>query len=116
MPQPPGYQAPLEPGQTPGQAPFAPDWHDARHLWLKAGLLALWALVSFVASYFARALQFGVDGWSFSYWLTSQGAVLIFIAIVWVYCWAMNHFERQDAQRQVAQAAGDAAQGRHPDA
>ena len=29
-------------------APFAPDLHDARHLWLKAGLLLAWVLVSFV--------------------------------------------------------------------
>ena len=50
--------------------PFPPDLHDVRHLRLKAGLLLLWVLVSFVAMY---------------------------IAIVVVYCWAMNRFERQDA-------------------
>ncbi len=88
-----------------GEALFAPDLHDVRHLWLKAGLLAVWALVSFVASYFARALHFDVAGWSFSYWLASQGAVLIFIAIVWIYCLAMNRFERQDAQAAAAAAA-----------
>jgi len=80
-----------------GEALFAPDLHDVRHLWLKAALLSVWALVSFVAVYFARELQFGVAGWSFSYWLASQGAVLIFIALVWGYCLAMNRFERQDA-------------------
>ncbi len=81
-----------------GEALFAPDLHDVRHLWLKAVLLVVWALVSFVAGYFARALQFGAAGWSFSYWLTSQGAVLIFIAIVWAYCLTMNRFEREDAE------------------
>ena len=78
-------------------APFAPDLHDARHLWLKAGLLLVWALVSFVACYFARDLQFMVGHWPLIYWIASQGAVLMFIAIVCVYCVAMSRFERQDS-------------------
>ena len=43
-------------------APFAPDLHDARHLWLKAVLLLVWLLVSFVACYFARDLPVTVGG------------------------------------------------------
>ena len=81
-------------------APFAPDMHDARHLWLKAVLLLVWVLVSFVAGYFARDLQIMVGPWQLSYWLASQGAVLVFMAIVTVYCLAMNHFERQDMAAQ----------------
>ena len=78
--------------------PFPPDLHDVRHLRLKAGLLLLWALVSFVAMYFARDLQTVVVGWwPLGYWVAAQGAVLVFIAIVVVYGWAMNRFERQDA-------------------
>lgn len=82
-------------GDQPG-ADFAPDLHDARHLWLKAVLLLLWALVSFGASYFARDLQIVVGGWQLGYWLASQGTVLMFILIVVVYCVAMGYFERQD--------------------
>ncbi|MDP3226591.1 MAG: DUF4212 domain-containing protein [Acidovorax sp.] len=79
--------------------PFPPDLHDQRHLRLKAGLLLVWALVSFVATYFARDLQFLVmGGWPLGYWIAAQGAVLVFIAIVVIYGWAMNRFERQDAQ------------------
>ncbi len=91
-----------------GETLFAPDLHDVRHLWLKAALLLVWALVSFGASYFARELQFGVAGWSFSYWLASQGAVLIFIAIVWAYCLAMNRFERQELEAARRTAPADA--------
>ena len=84
--------------------PFPPDLHDVRHLWLKAGLLLLWALVSFVAMFFAHDLQTLVVGWwPLGYWVAAQGAVLVFIAIVVVYGWAMSRFEMQDAQR------GDAA-------
>lgn len=85
--------------QEPGVGvPFPPDLHDARHLWLKAGLLSAWALVSFVACYFARDLQWPVGPWPLGYWVAAQGAVLVFIALVFIYCWAMNRFERQDAQ------------------
>ncbi|OYW16968.1 MAG: hypothetical protein B7Z52_07575, partial [Burkholderiales bacterium 12-64-5] len=41
--------------------PFPPDLHDVRHLWLKGGLLLLWVLVSFVATFFARDLQFRLE-------------------------------------------------------
>ena len=102
------YHSRLDMEPEHGEALFAPDLHDVRHLWLKAALLALWVLVSFVGSYFARELQFGVAGWSFSYWLASQGAVLIFIAIVWVYCLAMNRFERQDIATGQSAARPDA--------
>lgn len=77
--------------------PFPPDLHDVRHLRLKAGLLLLWALASFGACFFARDLTLALDGWPLGYWMASQGAVLIFIAIVLVYARAMSGFERQDA-------------------
>ncbi len=88
--------------------PFPPDLHDVRHLWLKAGLLLLWVLVSFVAAYFARDLQFILfGGWPLGYWVAAQGAVLVFIGIVVAYAWTMNRFEREDALR--AQSSAHAA-------
>jgi putative solute:sodium symporter small subunit len=71
--------------------------HDPRVLRLKAGLLAVWALVSFGACYFARDLQFGVGHWQFSYWMAAQGALLAFIVIVVVYTWAMGRLAPHDA-------------------
>jgi len=106
MPQPP------RPDDAEKAGPFPPDLHDVRHLWLKAGLLLLWALVSFVATYFARDLEFlVVAGWPLGYWIAAQGAVVVFIGIVVAYGWAMNRFERQDAERAAA-TAGE-ADGRH---
>ena len=58
----------------------------------------MWVLASFVACYFARDLQMPVAGWPLGFWIAAQGAVLVFIAIVVVYCWAMSRFERQDAR------------------
>jgi|GEM_PF-513286 len=79
-------------------APFAPDLHDARHLWLKAVLLLAWAAVSFGACYFVRDLTWRLGDWPLGYWIASQGAVLAFIAIVVAYCVAMDRFERADAR------------------
>ncbi|WP_205737202.1 DUF4212 domain-containing protein [Acidovorax sp. HDW3] len=83
-------------GMTTG-VPFAPDLHDARHLWLKAVLLLLWLLVTFVTSFFARDLSLPFGGWTFGYWMAAQGAVLVFIVLTIVYCGAMDRFERADA-------------------
>lgn len=89
-----------------GEGRFPPDLHDARHLKLKGGLLLLWALVSFGISYFARDLEsLVVAGWPLGYWVTAQGAVVIFIGIVVAYGWAMNRLERQDTERAAAHAA-----------
>ena len=94
--------------------PFPPDLHDVRHLQLKGGLLLLWVLVSFVAMYFARDLEaLVVGGWPLGFWIAAQGAVLVFMAIVVVYCWAMNRFERQDAAQADLPSASPPPPPRH---
>lgn len=96
-------------------APFAPDLHDARHLWLKAGLLLAWVLVSFVACYFARDLQVMVAGWPLGYWIAAQGAILAFLAITVFYCVAMDRFERHDAGACAAAPNSDSSgSSEHP--
>jgi len=96
---PPAMQPPQQDPAHEQAHLFPPDLHDVRHLRLKGVLLLVWALVSFVAMYFARDLQAIVVGWwPLGYWVAAQGGVLVFIAIVVVYGWAMNRFERQDAQ------------------
>jgi putative solute:sodium symporter small subunit len=106
MQQPPAPKLLRQSHDAEMAGPFPPDLHDVRHLRLKACLLLVWAVVSFGAAYFARDLQFVMaGGWPFGYWVAAQGAVLVFIVIVAVYAWAMNHFERQDARRVANQAA-----------
>ena len=109
------------PAQPPRSAdielagPFPPDLHDVRHLKLKAGLLLLWALVSFGGTYFARDLQLLVFGaWPLGYWIAAQGAVLVFIGIVVVYAWAMNRFERQDTEAAQAPRPAEAPPDEKP--
>lgn len=83
--------------------PFAPDLHDVRHFWLKGVLLAVWFMASFGVCYFARHLLFSVGDWPVGFWMASQGAVFVFLAVVVVYAMAMSRFERED-ERAEAQA------------
>ena len=82
---------------APMAQPEVQEKHDPRVLALKAGLLAVWALVSFVCCFFARDLQFMVAGWPFGYWMAAQGAVLVFIAIVVAYATIMRRLAPEDS-------------------
>jgi putative solute:sodium symporter small subunit len=79
---------------------------DRRVLALKAGLLAVWATVSFGFVFFARDLQFSLAQWPFSYWFAAQGALLAFIAIVVVYAWAMRRLAPEDGAGDPARDDG----------
>lgn len=61
------------------------------------GLLALWFVVTFVFTYHARVLNFVFFGWPFSFWMAAQGALLIYLLIVWVYARVMNDLDQTHA-------------------
>jgi putative solute:sodium symporter small subunit len=84
--------------------PEAQEQHDPRVLALKAGLLAVWAVVTFGVCFFARDLQVMVAGWPFGYWMAAQGAVLMFIAIVAFYAAAMKRLAPGDSAPPAAGA------------
>jgi len=48
-------------------------------------LLALWFGVSFGIAFFARDLNFSLFGWPFSFWVGSQGALIVYLALVGIY-------------------------------
>jgi len=58
-------------------------WVQTRHL--TVALLLVWFLITFVLSYFARPLNFSFFGWPFSYYMASQGSLLIYLLIAFVY-------------------------------
>lgn len=68
-------------------------WRRKRRLTLL--LLALWTAITFGVSYFARELSFSFFGWPFSFWVASQGALLVYCLIVWYYAWAMARLDRR---------------------
>jgi putative solute:sodium symporter small subunit len=60
---------------------------------LTVALLLLWAAVSFGVPYFAADLRFNWWGAPFSFWMSAQGALLVYLAIVAVYGLVMNRLD-----------------------
>ena len=62
---------------------------------LTVGLLLVWAAVSFGAGIVFRPW---LDGWSvggapLGFWMAQQGAIYVFVALIVIYCVAMNRLE-----------------------
>ena len=83
--------SPPTPPEPPAAARRRAYWHAT--LRLAAWLLLAWFVVTFGVSYFARELSFGVLGWSFSFWMAAQGALIVYWLLVWCYA---RHMERLD--------------------
>jgi putative solute:sodium symporter small subunit len=58
-------------------------------------LLVLWLVVTFVAVFFARELAFNFFGWPFSFYMAAQGALIIYMIIVWFYARYMNNLDKE---------------------
>jgi putative solute:sodium symporter small subunit len=71
-----------------------------RNLWVTGGLMGLWFAVTFVVAYFARELSFTFYGWPFSFWVGAQGALVVYVLIVWFYASVMS---RLDVEHGVAE-------------
>ena len=71
-----------------------------RQYWRKtlritAILMVVWFVVTYVVSYFARELSFSFFGWPFSFWMGAQGALVIYVLIIWFYARYMNKLDQQ---------------------
>ena len=60
----------------------------SKNLRLTAILLAIWFVVTFVATYFARELNEIVI-------LGAQGALIIYVLIIWYYARTMNKMDKE---------------------
>lgn len=58
-------------------------------------LLAIWFVVTFVVSYFARELNFSFFGWPFSFWMGAQGSLVVYVLIIWFYARYMNKLDQE---------------------
>ncbi|MGY6270048.1 DUF4212 domain-containing protein [Achromobacter denitrificans] len=70
-----------------------PYWR--RNLWLILLLLAVWAALTFIPSYFARSLSFGFLDWPFAFWMAAYGAPLAYLIIIAIYARAMNRADER---------------------
>jgi len=66
-----------------------------RNLRITGILLAIWFVVTYVVSFFARDLQFTFFGWPFSFWMASQGSLVIYVGIIWYYASYMNKLDQE---------------------
>lgn len=67
-------------------------WRRARTLTLL--LLAIWLLTTISVVVFARQLaSVTLWGWPLHYYFASQGATLVYLAIVGVYAWIMQRLD-----------------------
>ena len=57
-------------------------------------LLAIWFAVTFLSIWFARELSgLTLFGWSVSFYMAAQGAILIYLALIGGYALWMDHLE-----------------------
>jgi putative solute:sodium symporter small subunit len=68
-------------------------WH--KNLKITAILLGLWFVVTFVIGWFARELSFSFMGWPFSFWVGAQGALIVYVWIIWYYAKYMNALDQE---------------------
>lgn len=63
-------------------------------------LLAVWFVVTFVVSYYARELSsISVFGFPLGFYIGAQGALIIYVLIVWFYARYMNALDREYGER-----------------
>ena len=67
-------------------------WNNLRRITLI--LLVIWFIPTFGISFFANELTFDFFGWPFSFWMASQGSLLIYLAIVWIYALVVNQLDK----------------------
>ena len=60
---------------------------------ITALLLCVWFVVSFGVPFFARELSLPVFGWPFSFWMAAQGALIVYVVLVWVYARLMHRLD-----------------------
>ncbi|HBO14996.1 MAG TPA: DUF4212 domain-containing protein [Porticoccaceae bacterium] len=67
------------------------------NLALLAKLLAVWFTVSFGASilWVDWLDQFSLFGFKLGFWFAQQGAILVFVGLIFVYTWRMQALDRK---------------------
>lgn len=65
-----------------------------KNLRITSILLAIWFVVTFVVAYYARELNFTFFGWPFSFWVAAQGALIVYVLIIWFYARYMNRLDQ----------------------
>jgi putative solute:sodium symporter small subunit len=60
---------------------------------LTAFLLCIWLLTIALPAFYARELSEMLPGWPLHYWISAQGALLVFLALVVIHALLVNRWE-----------------------
>ena len=72
-----------------------------RNLELTAALLGIWFLATFGVIWFARDLnEFSLFGFPLAFYMGAQGALIIYILIIWFYARRMNELDEEYGVRE----------------
>lgn len=67
-----------------------------KNLTITAILLAVWFVATFVEAWFARELnQVSLFGFPLGFYMSAQGSLIIYVAIIWIYAIYMNKLDRR---------------------
>jgi len=67
-----------------------------KNLRMTAILLAIWFVVTFVVSFYARELSgITVLGFPFGFYMGAQGSLVIYVVIIWYYARYMNTLDEE---------------------
>ena len=66
-----------------------------KNLRITSILMVIWFLVTFGVAYFARDLNFTFFGWPFSFWVGGQGALIVYVIMIWYYARTMNRLDQE---------------------
>jgi putative solute:sodium symporter small subunit len=66
-----------------------------KNLRITAILLVIWFVVTYVVGFMARDLDFTFFGWPFSFWVASQGSLVVYVVIIGYYARYMNKLDEE---------------------
>ena len=66
-----------------------------KNLTITAILMVIWFVVTYVVGFMARDLSFNFFGWPFSFWMGAQGALVVYVVIIWFYARYMNNLDQE---------------------
>ncbi|GGD05881.1 DUF4212 domain-containing protein [Aquisalinus flavus] len=85
-------EKPVNGGSRPDNSAY---WRAT--LTLTLSLLAIWFIVSFGAGILFRDFldRFSIGGAPLGFWFAQQGAIYVFVVLIFIYCIGMNRISRK---------------------
>ena len=67
-----------------------------KNLFITGILLAIWFVVTFVMTYFAKELNsITIFGFPLGFYIAAQGSLVIYVVLIWYYAHHMNKLDKE---------------------